>query len=164
MKLYDDIANAVNRYFRKLFIEGWNKKYPSKPWNGNSDSGQDLIIELRQANTIKFSAYEYKLKHGNDQDWQITVWAFILLDSGLELCVHLLKGNLHMLKKKTMSLIQCSPNGSNSSTECEKLIGEMKCIVEKIRLIDARDEISDIVTALDKATDFKKKTKLGKIN
>ena len=147
VELSVSVAEAVSKCLRKLFIERWNTKFPTKPWNSNGESRNDLIgaIPEKSKKKKRFLQYKDKLHYGNVEDWDITVWGYIMLDSGLNLCDKSVKGDMHKLRTTVVSLSTKASNGSLKSAECDEMISAIKKAVNKICGPDAEDELSGVV-------------------
>ena len=147
VELSVSVAEAVSKCLRRLFVERWNTKFPTKPWNSNGESRNDLIgaIPEQDKKKKKFLQYKDKLHDGNEEDWDTTVWGYIMLDSGLNLCDKSVKGDMHKLRTTVVSLSTKASRGSLSSAECDEMISTIKKAVNKICGPDAEDELSGVV-------------------
>ena len=147
VELSVSVAEAVSKCLRRLFIECWNTKFPNKPWNSNGESRNDLIGAIPEQDKKKkrFLQYKDKLHDGNEEDWDTTVWGYIMLDSGLNLCDKSVKGDMHKLRTTVVSLSTKASNDSLSSAECDEMISIVKKAVNKICGPDAEDELSGVV-------------------
>ena len=81
------MLNIIPVYLRKHFIERWNDTNPDKPWKRNEESGSNLISEISDGvkRKSKFKDYRQRLESGNENEWDITSLAYIMLDCGLSM-------------------------------------------------------------------------------
>ena len=87
IKITKLVLDIFPKYLRKCFIEQWNKKYPSQPWQSDNASGTFFFNSLPpkvKANKSR-QIYMDKLKDGNEQEWDTTTVVYALIDTGLQL-------------------------------------------------------------------------------
>jgi len=79
------LRDCLPQYLRKCFIKYWNRKYSDNQWNSDEASGQFLINEIRRKKKKPKEDVLERLSGGNEEKWDITTLAYVMLFSDLEL-------------------------------------------------------------------------------
>ena len=87
VKISKAILDLVPKYIRSSFKTKWNEKHPEMEWQSDSASGEFLFDNLPEKvkKEKRNEIYISNLKKGNEQEWDTTTLAFVMLKSGLGL-------------------------------------------------------------------------------
>ena len=142
------LSKTIPKYLRELFIKRWNAKFPDQPWKSNIESGRVLYNVIQERNTkCKNSKQLKKLQYWKDEEWDISCFGYIMIDSGLKLYSQGDKDNMKLLKKIKSKLSSFGKSNPISSVESQVMLAKIKCTAAKMFGTEAEDEISAIANS-----------------
>ena len=176
IKITKIVIDTIPRYLRRCFIQQWNQKYPKSKWKSDSKSGMFLLAQLpdriknNKTNEISIA----KIKEGNEQNWDTSTLALVMLNSGLKLIkgvrptherstpLRISEGidvirsmrNLHFAHKSSMSC---------PSEDFKKIMTDIKSTARDIFEKHAEKEIGEIEKSqieTERITELRKKLEL----
>ena len=150
IKIAKIVLEIFPKHLRKLFVKQWNIKYKPHTWGNDVASGALLLNEIQKhAKNRNFSnRYFSVLSKGNEEDWDTTALAFILLLPNLNLIQdRQINNEIHYLKNIRNEVFAHSKDMSYPSSDFNNLIEQIKNASNNVFGIDAKDEIEKIETS-----------------
>ena len=148
IKMSEIVLEIIPKYLRILFKEHWDKKYPEMKWQSDNASGKLLGRELgdKFLNNRMNKDYAPKLLAGNEQKWDTTILAKVMLEHKLNLFPEECKfrKGVEKLKKRRNESFGHLPKASCQDQEFAKFIEEVKAEVKGLFGEDAVSEIDQI--------------------
>ena len=153
------VLEIIPECLRKLFIEKWNLKHPSRNWQSDSESGNYILNELTHwAKSGRLKGYANSLKSGNEKNWNTSTLVFSLLYADLSLipcCRPENQRSIPLLISEEIDILMQVRNeffAHASSMKCSSvtfidIISKIKSVARNIFDIDAENQVDNIVQA-----------------
>ena len=145
LKISEIVLEIVPKYLRILFKELWDRKYPEMMWQSSEASGEFLGKELGDKffEDKKNKDCASLILKGNEQDWDTTMLARVMLDNKLDLIQNdsKVRQRVENLKKIRNDSFRRLSKVSYPSDRCADVIGAIKTEVKSLFGEDAEKEI-----------------------
>ena len=133
-----DIEKHVTICLQKLFKDRWEKRSQSTKWNGLEESRLELANSISEDKRRKFKQFLKIIEDRNESEWNINIWYFIMLDSGLSLLDQSLKKDVSNLKKATKEMSKVK---QGSTSNYDKIVCDVRSAISRICGSDVEQEL-----------------------
>ena len=171
VKLAKIILDVTPKHLRVFFVKKWNEKFP-QVWGSDKVSGANIDSKIPSQNKKGCRFYlsiKSKILEGNEQEWDITILAFLLLFSGLRLIEKCRKRDerndplreseeIDKIREMRNSYFAHTESMRCSTTEFARIVAGIKTAADKLFGQNAKAEICGIENSIirNKVTDHVK--------
>ena len=147
------ILNIISKHLRNHFIEKWDKTHPDKLWKSDNVSGRQLIKKIADGvkRKIKFKDYKQRLESGKENEWDITLLAYIMHDCGLSMFSDS-RDNVQKFRSIRNSHFAHACSMSCSASSFKNSVKEIKLAAGNIFGTKAVDEVDEYIQKKQNAT------------
>ena len=160
VKIKQILLSVFLKYFRIIFMEHWNRQYPSHIWKSDIASGEILVAKMSDTvtNATDNEIEVKEMKTGIVEHWGIGTLLLIFSDSNLNLmnncqvprkskdsCIPLfMKEEIQILKDIEKALFNSNVIKLYSATEFAKILMKLRCAARKMFNENVEREVIDI--------------------